>query len=76
MTAKNYEKTKNQLSSKPAKWQKYVKHNKPKTRTCGKGKVKCRFTGTTRGVIRKYGLNICRRTFRLNARKLGFKKLD
>lgn len=79
MTAKNFDKVKNQLGSKPAKWAKYVKHNKPVVKSkagFGKGANKCRFTLTTRGVIRKYGLNVCRRTFRLNAQKLGFKKLD
>ena len=76
MTAKNYEKAYTQLKNKPAKWDKYVKHNKPKARSCGKGRVRCAITGTTRGVIRKYGLRIGRRTFRLNATKLGFKKLD
>ncbi len=83
MTAKNYAKAKTQLSAKPAKWAKYVKHNSPKPKSTdvekkefGKGANRCRFTGTSRGVIRKYGLEVCRRTFRLNAQKLGFKKLD
>jgi ribosomal protein S14 len=91
MTAKNFAKAKTQLGSKPAKWNKYVKHNKPKVKRIekgdnkdskksleqyGRGANRCRFTLTSRGVIRKYGLQICRRTFRLNAQKLGFKKLD
>ncbi len=83
MSAKNFAKAKTQLGAKPAKWQKYVKHNSPKPKSTkegalqfGKGANRCRFTGTPRGVIRKYGLQICRRTFRLNSQKLGFKKLD
>lgn len=76
MTSKNYAKVKNQLGSKPAKWAKYVKHNKPKDRKFGKGVSRCNVTGTSRGVVRKYGLSVCRRTFRLNANKVGFKKLD
>ena len=76
MTSKDYSKVKNQLGNKPAKWAKYQKHNAPKQRKFGKGVTRCEFTGTTLGVIRKYGLNICRRHFRLHATKLGFKKLN
>ena len=76
MTAKDYSKVYEQLSSKPAKWEKYKKHNAPRTRPNGKSLVKCEFCGTTRGMINKYGLKICRRCFRLNAKKFGFKKLD
>ena len=76
MTAKNYAKAKAQLGTKPAKWAKYEKHNAPKERNFGKGVTRCELCGTTRGVNAKYGLNICRRCFRLNATKLGFKKLS
>ena len=76
MTAKDYKKVFNQLENKPAKKAKYVKHNAPKTRDYGRGVTRCEFCGTTRGHISKYGLSICRRCFRLNATKLGFKKLN
>jgi len=76
MTAKNYKKVENQLGSKPAKMNKYEKHNAPIPRNYGSGVTRCDFCGTTRGMIRKYGLKICRRCFRLNATKLGFKKLN
>lgn len=76
MTAKNYNKVFKQLDSKPAKKAKYEKHNAPKEREYGRGVTRCEFCGTTRGHISKYGLNICRRCFRLNATKLGFKKLN
>lgn len=76
MTAKNYAKEFKQLDAKPAKKQKYIKHNAPKSRPFGYGVTRCEFCGTTRGHISKYGLNICRRCFRLNATKLGFKKLN
>lgn len=76
MTAKDFSKVKNQLGAKPAKWAKYVKHNAPRTRKFGNGVTRCKFTGTSRGVIRKYGLQICRRHFRLNASRFGFKKLN
>jgi len=35
----------------------------------------CRFCGNKHGVIRKYGLQICRQCFREKAEELGFKKL-
>lgn len=76
MTSKDYSKVQNQLGNKPAKWAKFLKHNAPKKRDFGKGISKCSLCGTTRGVIKKYELNICRRCFRLNATKLGFKKLN
>jgi len=76
MSAKNYAKVKNQLGSKPAKWAKYEKHNSPKKRKFGFGVTRCKFCSTTRGHISQYGLNICRRCFRLNATKFGFKKLN
>lgn len=75
MTAKNFEKVINQLGSKPAKWEKYKKHNSP-TRLSGRGGTRCRLCGTSRGVIVKYGLQTCRRCFRLNAKNLGFSKLN
>ena len=76
MTAKDYSKVKNQLGSKPAKWKKYQKHNAPIKRNFGFGVTRCELCGTTRGHISQYGLNICRRCFRLNAKDLGFKKLN
>lgn len=37
-------------------------------------KRKCRVCGNCRGLIRKYGLYVCRKCFRENAIELGFKK--
>ncbi len=34
----------------------------------------CRFCGNRHGVIRKYGLLICRKCFREKAEELGFRK--
>ncbi len=76
MTSKDFSKVKNQLGNKPAKWKKYLKHNKPKDRKFGKGVTKCSLCGNHRGHISSFGLDICRRCFRLNATKFGFKKLD
>ncbi|MHA1238734.1 MAG: 30S ribosomal protein S14 [Candidatus Odinarchaeia archaeon] len=42
----------------------------------GKGTRKCRICGTYQAIIRSYGLNICRRCFRQNAKKLGFEKFN
>jgi len=76
MTAKDYRKVYTQLKNKPAKWQKYLKHNAPKPRKFGKGVTVCEICGSHRGHISAFGLNICRRCFRHNATKFGFKKLD
>ncbi len=46
----------------------------PLTRLRGKGARECRRCGSNRGLIRSYGLNICRRCFREVADKIGFKK--
>jgi small subunit ribosomal protein S14 len=40
----------------------------------GRGKRVCRICGTARGLIRKYGLYICRRCFREIGEKIGFRK--
>ena len=46
----------------------------PHTRLKGKGSRECRRCGTHRGLIRAYGLTICRRCFREVAGKIGFEK--
>ncbi len=38
--------------------------------------LKCSVCGTNRGMIHKYGLNICRRCFREVAPSIGFKKFS
>jgi ribosomal protein S14 len=40
----------------------------------GKGGRKCRLCGTARGIIRKYGLYVCRRCFREIGDNIGFRK--
>jgi ribosomal protein S14 len=76
MTSSSWEKMFTQLDAKPVKKQKYIKHNQPKKRSCGRARFKCRITGNNKGLIRKYGLNICRHSFREVAQKLGFKKFS
>jgi ribosomal protein S14 len=74
MTASSYEKVLKQIKHKPAKAQKFLKHNKPKKRTTGKALRKCERTGQYGGHIKQYGINMCRQAFREVAEKIGFKK--
>ena len=74
MTISDWKKMFTQLNAKPIKKSKYIKHNAPKARSCGKAKKPCRITGQHSGVIRKYGLNLNRHSFREVAPELGFKK--
>jgi small subunit ribosomal protein S14 len=50
-----------------------MKNKPPKQRKFGKGVHVCRRCGSADGVIRKYGLYICRRCINEFAPKLGFK---
>ncbi|ATZ52325.1 putative 40s ribosomal protein [Botrytis fragariae] len=43
-------------------------------RTYGKGSRECRVCTHKAGLIRKYGLNICRQCFREKAADIGFVK--
>jgi len=72
MTYSNHEKVFKQLKVKPAKLQKYIKHNAPKERSCGTALRRCTRCGRIRGHIRKYGLHLCRQCFRDIATKIGF----
>ena len=40
----------------------------------GPGSRKCRICANRHGLIRKYGLNVCRQCFRENADNIGFQK--
>ena len=48
--------------------------NKAVKRKFGKGARKCVRCGNMESIIRKYGLNYCRKCFREIATKIGFKK--
>jgi ribosomal protein S14 len=76
MTVSYYKKAFKQLRAKPVKLQKFIKHSAPKERACGKNNFRCKVTGRTGGHIKKYGLGICRQTFRDIATKIGFKKYN
>ncbi|MBS3118280.1 30S ribosomal protein S14 [Candidatus Woesearchaeota archaeon] len=53
---------------------KFLKHNKPKERSCGLSKHKCSRCLRSGGHISKYGIHLCRLCFREIAVELGFKK--
>jgi len=74
MTYSNYDKVFKQLSVKPAKLGKYIKHNAPKKRNSGKNRKRCRRCGRPGAHIGKYELDLCRHCFRDVSTKIGFKK--
>tara|TARA_Y100000310_G_C20024401_1_gene508915 strand:- start:213 stop:443 length:231 start_codon:yes stop_codon:yes gene_type:complete len=76
MTTSNHKKVFKQLKVKPAKLQKFIKHNKPQTRKFGPTTKKCRRCGRMGGHISKYKLDLCRQCFRDIADKLGFRRYN
>lgn len=74
MSYSSHEKAFKQLKVKPVKLKKFIKHNSPKKREFGIAARKCLLCGRTGGHIRSFGLELCRQCFRLNAKKIGFKK--
>ncbi len=76
MTTSDYRKAFTQLDHKPIKKAKFIKFNRPKTRTCGTALRKCKNCGRMGGHINKYGLHLCRQCFREMAPDLGFKKFN
>jgi len=74
MTTSDHKKVFKQLKAKPTKLKKFLKHNAPKKRSCGKSLKKCRRCGRMGAHIGKYGLDLCRQCFRQIATKIGFKK--
>ncbi len=51
-----------------------TKYRSPKERKYGKAVIRCRRCGSRDGVIRRYGIYLCRQCFREVAPELGFKK--
>ena len=75
MTASDWRKILNkQLKGKPAKAERFLKHNKPKDRKIGIASRKCERCGRFGAHIKSYGLNLCRHCFREIAEEVGFKK--
>ncbi|MGV9173807.1 MAG: 30S ribosomal protein S14 [Promethearchaeia archaeon] len=48
----------------------------PQNKKYGKGTRTCRRCGTNRAIIRRYGLNLCRRCFREVANDIGFQRFE
>lgn len=76
MTASDWKKILKQLENKPAKAEKFLKHNKPQERKFGIAKYKCERCQRFGAQIRSYELNLCRHCFREIAEDLGFKKYN
>lgn len=76
MSYSNYDKAFTQLRAKPAKMQKYIKHNAPKKRSCGLATKRCKRCGRIRAQVGSYGLKLCRHCFREISTKIGFKKYN
>ena len=74
MTASDWKKSLKQLERKPAKMEKFIKHNKPKDRKIGIAAKKCERCGRFGAHIKSYGLNLCRHCFREVATEIGFHK--
>jgi len=74
MTASDWNKVTRQLRSKPVVLAKFLRHNKPKTRTSGIAKRKCERCGRFGAHLRQYNLNLCRQCFREIAEEIGFHK--
>lgn len=76
MSYSDYRKAFKQLKAKPAKLNKYIKHNSPKKRSCGLSLKRCRRCGRTEAHISAYGINLCRHCFRDIGSRIGFKKFS
>ena len=74
MTASHHSKILNQIKGKPGKVAKYRKYNVPKEKHERKNRLRCEVSGSRRGVIHKYSINLSRHKFREVAEELGFKK--
>ena len=74
MTTSNHKKVLKQLTAKPVKLKKFLKHNAPKERSCGKALRKCRRCGRMGAHIGQYKIGLCRQCFRQIASLTGFKK--
>ncbi len=73
----HYTKSLKIYTNKPGKLKKVLRHNSRKERTTGYATARCIRCGRMgRGLIRKYGLNICRQCFREVAKEMGWKKLE
>ncbi|MFH1285645.1 MAG: 30S ribosomal protein S14 [Candidatus Micrarchaeota archaeon] len=61
-------------AEKKARKKKIPFEKKARIKFMGRGLRACRFCGNSSGLIRKYGLGICRRCFREVGESIGFRK--
>ncbi len=74
MTASDWNKILKQLKGKPVVMQKFLRHNKPKTRKTGIASRKCERCGRFGAHLNQYNLKLCRQCFREIAEEIGFNK--
>ncbi len=74
MGASDWNKIARQLKSKPVKFKKFLKHNKPKDRSTGTARKKCERCGRFGAHLGQYNINLCRQCFREIAEEMGFIK--
>ena len=74
MTASDWNKLLRQLQAKPVIAKRFLKYGKPKERTTGIAKQKCRRCGRFGAHIGQYNIHLCRQCFREIAEEMGFKK--
>ncbi len=76
MTASDWNKVLKQLRPKQVVAKKFIKHNKPKIRTSGIAKQKCKRCGRFGAHLNQYSLHLCRHCFREIAEEIGFNKYN
>lgn len=76
MTASDWNKLLRQLKTKPEKAKRFIKHSKPKSRSSGIAKQKCKRCGRFGGHVGQYNIHLCRHCFREIAEEIGFKKYN
>lgn len=76
MTSSNWKKLLKQLKTKPEKYRRFLKHNKPRERKFGVAAQKCSRCERYGAHISSYGLHLCRQCFREIAKEIGFKKFS
>ena len=74
MTVSDWNKILKHLKAKPVIAKRFLKYNKPKNRTTGVAKQKCKRCGRFGAHLNQYNIHLCRQCFRELAPEIGFKK--
>ena len=74
MTASDWNKILRMLKAKPVIAKRFLKYSRPKERTTGIAKQKCKRCGRFGAHLNQYNIHLCRQCFREIAEKIGFKK--